>query len=239
MSAISLKVIPAAEPYEAYLLPVSGYPMQAGEEVSANAFLDSLCTAAMRDDGTREVFMQLEQLDAAGCREAFSQFARSWIPQTGLGVWVDRPAPEKWTQAELTDVVPGDKLRPIMFLVFRVSKDQKVRLDARRSMLRFGPVLEILTPQGNAYLKACSATFREGITDPSYTCFPYYVGLIEAKSIANAKRDQLDRWFQGVKLYVRESFEDKGILIASPVALSELFKEIGGALGQEGWTFQL
>jgi len=238
VNAICLKAIPAAEPYEAYVLPVSGYPMEAAESTAANAFLDSLCGAAQRWQLSSEVLMQLEQLDADGCREAFTEYARTWIPQTGLGVWVDRRPPEKWTQAELADVVPGDKLRPIMFLVFRVSTAQKTRVDARHNMLRFGPVLEILTPQGEAYLQGCSEVFKQGIVDPSFTCFPYYVGLIEGKSMANAKREQLDRWFQGVTLYVRQSFEDKGILIASSVALSGLFEEIGGVRDQNGWTFQ-
>jgi len=235
---ITLKSVPAPKNYEAYLLPVSGYPMPQTEFDQTGGFLRVFCNAtAQRWSLTSEVFMQLEQLDAAGCREAFQDNAGMWIPQAGLGVWVDRDPPQKWTEAELANIVPGDKLRPIMFQVFRVSTEQKTRVDARCTMLQFGPVLEIQTPQGEAYLQSSSPIFKEGISDRSFTCFPYYVALMEAKTISNAKPEQLNLWFRGMSVYVRQSFEDKGILIAAAAPLGPIFEDMNGSHDPTGWTF--
>lgn len=238
MAGISLRSVPAAENYAAYVLPVSAYPMPQPEFDRTERFIRALCAAAAeRWSLASEVFMQLEQLDADGCREAFSDNARAWIPETGLGVWVDRDLPQKWTKEELANIVPGDKLRPIMFQLFRVSTDQAVRLGARSTMLRFGPVLEILTPLGEGYLASASRIFKEGIVDRSFTCYLFYTPVIEAKSISNAKPEQLSRWFQGMTLYIRQSFEDNGILIASAVPLAPIFEMLNGSRDQAGWTF--
>ena len=237
MAAIQLRLVRADGPYEAYVLPVSGYPMPQAELERTRNFLQAFCAAASkRWNLFSEVFMQLEQLDAEGCRESFSANARAWLPQAGLGVWVDREPPQKWTPAELANLVPGDKLRPIMFQVFRVSEDQRQRIDARCIMLQFGPVMEILTPQEEGYPESSSPIFKEGIVDPSFTCFPYYAGLMEAKTIATATIDQLDRWFDGMTVYIRQSFEDKGILIASAENLGPVFESIGGQRIEGGWT---
>jgi len=106
-----------------------------------------------------------------------------------------------------------------MFQVFRISTAQKARIDACSVMLRHGSILEILTSEGHDYLAKAKPIFMQGIVDRSYTCYPYYVGLIEAKTMANAKLEDLHRWFQGMTVYVRESQEDKGVLIASAVPL--------------------
>jgi hypothetical protein len=240
MTALTLKSVSVAENYEAYVLPVSGYPMPHAERDRVDSFVRAFCAvAAKRWSLSPEVFMQLEQLDTEGCRETFGDNARDWLPQTGLGVWVDRDPPQKWTEAELANIVPGDKLRPIMYQVFRVSTELKTRVDAASLMLRFGPVIEILTPLGEAYLPESSPIFKEGIVDRSFTCFPYYVALMEAKTLTNASPEHLKRWFQGMSVYVRQSFEDKGILIASAVPLTQIFEEMKGSHDQAGWTFQI
>lgn len=238
MQSLILKSIYAERNYEAYLLPVSGYPIPPREFERIESLVAAFCTSASKKWNLfSEVFMQLEQLDSDGCRQAFSGNARRWLPQTGLGVWVDRAPPCKWTKEETSNIIPGDKLRPIMFQVFRVSAAEPIRSQARSTMLRFGPVLEILTPGKEDYLLNSSEIFKEGIVDPSFTCFPYYAGLMEAKTIQNATPDQLDRWFDGMTVYLRQSFQDKGILIAGAAPLSEILDEIGGSRVQGGWTF--
>jgi len=114
-----------------------------------------------------------------------------------------------------------------MFQVFRISTAQKARIDACSVMLRHGSILEILTSEGHDYLAKAKPIFMQGIVDRSYTCYPYYVGLIEAKTMANAKLEDLHRWFQGMTVYVRESQEDKGVLIASAVPLGDIFQTDG------------
>ncbi len=239
MLAVSLKSITCVAPYECYLLPVSEFPIPQAELDFADRFLKSFCTLASQQwNLTEEVFLQLEQMEPDESRYVIADHGKAWLPETGLGVWVDREPPRKWSWEDLTSLLPGDRPRPLMFQLFRISTAAESRMEARSAMLRYGSILEILTSCGDSYLPEVKAIFKNGIVDPSYTCFPYYVGLMEGKTIANASSEQLFRWFQGVTVYVRESFEDKGIIIASAVPLSGIFEKIGGSLKDTGWTFE-
>jgi hypothetical protein len=124
-----------------------------------------------------------------------------------------------------------------MFQVFRISTGQQFRVEARSALLQYGSVMEILTSDGEGYLERAKPVFLDGISDRSYTCFPYYVPLIEGKTMATAHQNQLQRWFQGITVYVRESFEDNGILIASAEPLDEIFEKMGAVLEAGGWKF--
>jgi hypothetical protein len=57
--------------------------------------------------------------------------------------------------------------------------------------------------------------------------------LIEMKTLASATANRLAAWI-GDSIYIRESFEDRGILLASSLPLSSVFSELGGQRGSEG-----
>jgi hypothetical protein len=240
LSDITLESIPVKSGFEAYVLSVRGFPLDDEQLSPAQALVNDFCSAIrQRSRLSSEVFLQLEQLRGKECRNLVADCGKRWLPETGLGVWVDRPPPQKWTQEELENFVPGDKLRPIMFQVFRISTGQQFCNEAKSLMLRYGSVLEILTSAGDKYLQRVKPVFLEGIVDRSYTCFPYYVPLMEAKTLAGAESGQLDRWFQSMTVYIRESFEDSGILIASAQPLAEVFHDIGGKCEAGVWTFRV
>jgi|RhiMethySRZTD1v2_1073278.scaffolds.fasta_scaffold19902_5 hypothetical protein len=240
MKQLALNRVEAAAPYEAYLIPVSPFPLQEPEATSLAGFLDRfISVAAHAHSLTSEVFMQLEQLGDTfdEGRVAFSANAKTWMPQTGLGVWVDRDPPQKWTIEEFNQLGPDDKPRPLMFQVFRVTK-QHARTAARSAMLPFGSVMEILTPMGDTYVTNAGKIFKAGITDPSFTCFPYYVGLLEGKTVRHASRKELDRWFDGMTVYIRQSYEDQGVLVASSAPLAPILERIGAVTTSSGWSYQ-
>jgi hypothetical protein len=237
---IALESISVKPGFEAYVLRVRGFPLDDEQLSLVQSLMNDFCSAVRKQSRlSSEVFLQLEQLRGKECRGQLADCGKRWLPETGLGVWVDRPPPEKWTQEELENFVPGDKLRPIMFQVFRISTQQTFRDEARWLMLRYGSVMEILTSAGDEYLRRVKPVFLEGIVDRSYTCFPYYVPLMEAKTLANAEPNQLDRWFQSMSVYIRESFEDNGILIASAQPLADVFRSIGGKSEAGVWSFSL
>ena len=234
---VTLLKVETREPYEGHLIRVSGFPLPDAELQPLDRFLERFCAAAAnRWKVSSEVFIQLEQLYGPAARPTFSSHGREWMPETGLGVWVDRDPPKKWTLEEVQLLAPGDKLRAIMFQVFRVSNPQPARNAARSTMLRHGSILEILTTE-SAYLAKASPIFKDGIVDRSFTCFPFYVGLMEGKTIQNATMEQMHRWFQGMTMYIRQSAEDKGILIVSARPLEALFTELGGRAEDGAWTF--
>ncbi len=84
---------------------------------------------------TSEVFLQLEQLHAPGVRELFAMYAPQWIPEVGLGVWPHRDPPVKWSEKEFMEVGPNEKLRAMMFQVFRITAENRMRDHAVDCML--------------------------------------------------------------------------------------------------------
>lgn len=124
---------------------------------------------------------------------------------------------------------PGKKPRPLMHQVLRITGSPQAKSDAFGAMLPFGPVLRVMTPEdGDAFLEKTTAILLPTIKDPTFTCYPFYVPLFDEKGLTSATREQLEEWFSGASVYIRESFEDSGILIAVREPLRPVMEELGG-----------
>ncbi len=184
--------------------------------------------------------MQLEQLRGKECRHILADHGKKWLPDVGLGVWPDREPPGIWTTEELESFSPGGKLRPLMFQVFRITAGYEARAEARDRMFSFGPVLEILTAENSEiFLASAKEVYLRFIQDRSYRCYPYYVPLLEGKTLEKAQSRELQEWCTGITLYIRQSFEDQGILIATSVPLAETLAEMGGKPNQQGTEWRI
>jgi hypothetical protein len=235
-----LKVIPLEPPWEACLLAVSSFPMTGEELQKSLALMGSLTAALSRKYGlSAETFLQLEQLKPAEARICLSDNGRDWLPEVGLGVWPNRDAPATWTQEEFMNIVPGEKLRPLMFQVFHVTASAATK--AHDAMFAFGSTLQILTTGPiDVVLQKAKAKFLPKINDRSYRSFPFYVPLLDEEAVKTAPKGQLDEWLCGASAYIRGSYEDKGVLILSNVPLAESLRSLGGQLEEKHkseWRF--
>ena len=234
---IYLKRIPVAPPWEAVLLPFSGFPADEKEAKSARDFLQEFTAVAARNFPLcPEVFLQLGHLKNAS--RHFAKNGSAWQPELGLGVWPDREPPTLWTKADFVDLDVGEFPKPLMYKVLRVGA-QSGRESARNVMLGTGAVLQIMVPTKiEVFFDKAKELLLAGIAERSLRVFPFYVPLFEIKSITNRKPEQLDCWFCGASIYIRESREDKGVLIVASSALMTLLEALGAkpARGQDtGW----
>jgi hypothetical protein len=210
---------------EAFLMPVSAFPMSAKETVCVKYFVNKL--AGVISHGTLEVFLQLTQFGSG--KQRLVEHGSNWAPELGLGVWPARPSPTLWTQEDIANLIPGEKLRPLMHQVLRISGSKRDREQASDTMLDLGTILEIMAPGDTKSLLARTrGVLLPGIKEPSLRNFSCYVPLLDRKSLESATAEQLDAWLCGAAVYIRESFEDKGILIASRVPLTPTLKQLGG-----------
>jgi len=88
------------------------------------------------------------------------------------------------------------------------------------------------TMETDALFEHTSDALLPGIQDPTYSSYPFFVPLIERKTLAMATPKMLDSWI-GDAIYLRFSFEDKGILIISPTPLEEAIAGCGGRVLNE------
>lgn len=223
------------EPWDAVLLRVSGFPIPEDERAVVSSLIGRVATLLTNGRSlSAETFLQVEQLDDKNCRRVYAQSAPSWIPEVGLGVWPDRDPPSIWTRDEFMNAVPGEKLRPLMYQIVRITSSLQMKLQAFSAMLPYGPVLQILTADDpETFLEKATLLLLPAISDPSFTCYPFYVPLLDGKSLCSATYEQLHTWSCGASVYIRESFEDKGILIVSHEPLSPTFDQIGGRFEPE------
>ena len=229
---MDLKPLKVAPPWEACLLPLSGFPMPVEEVERVRGLLQGFSrAAAARWKLAAEVFILVPQLVNGDAGSRLSKHGREWIPALGLGVWPDRGPPTVWTKEDFENLGFGDMPRTLMYQVFRVTTGPEARENARNVMLGAGTVIQMMTSAGSeALLQAGREVLLPPIQDPAFTSFPFYMPLLEGKSFAGAKAEQLDRWLCGATVYVRESAEDQAILIASREPLRPVLESLGGRL---------
>jgi hypothetical protein len=92
---------------------------------------------------------------------------------------------------------------------------------------------------GEKWLQKTQAVLLPPIREKAFRTFPFYVPLLERKSLEHAQPGQLEAWLGGAASYIRESTEDSAILLASKEPLTPLIERLRGSLNQNEeaeWT---
>lgn len=230
--SVALRPVRLASPWDAVLLPVSVFPVLPAEIAPVKQFLQRLVPALSHGRLlTSEVVIQISQLHLGDGHVRMTAHGKDWLPMPGLGVWPDREPPTLWTPEYFASLGVGETPRPVMNVVLRVTTTPEARESARNIMLGLATVLQILTPDdSDTFLKKAKAALHPAIKDPAFTSFPFYVPLLDSKSLAKATAAQLDSWFCDASVYIRESVEDAGVLIASREPLGPILQGLGGKL---------
>src|ERR1041385_6968609 len=96
-NSILLQAIPWKLDGDAFLLPVSGFPVPETELTHLRIFLQNLFGAILRNQSlSLEVFVQVAQLSVGDGIARFSAHSQEWKAKMGLGVWPDRQPPTIW-----------------------------------------------------------------------------------------------------------------------------------------------
>ena len=219
-------------PWDSILLPVSAFPIPKTEFLLLAAVVESVAREAINSlHLSAEVFLQVEQSDDPGFRNLYAGRAARWMPELGLGIWPDREPPVCWSTEQFKKLRPGEKPRALMHQVLWISGPRQVKAEASAAMLPFGPLLQIMTrDDGATFLERATSLLLPPLTDRTFTGYPFYVPLLEFGSLARATSEQVETWLCGASLYIRESFEDTGILIVSREPLAPLLEGLGGRL---------
>jgi hypothetical protein len=157
--------------------------------------------------------------------QKLSANGRAWLPMTGLGVWPDREPPRLWTSDDFLDREFGQPLQPLMHTVFHISGGEEASDHARDVMLGSGTVVHALLQKSpEEYHAVMRDLLLPPITDEALRGHPFYIPLIEAKSLPTVPGSKLDAWMGPASIYLRESVEDHGVLVISslPRVLDDL-----------------
>ncbi|AEU36270.1 hypothetical protein [Granulicella mallensis] len=191
-------------------------------------FLETLVLHLVRDFGcSHESFIGLGRNVDRSASLLLGDNARHWHPQTGLGVWANRPAPRMLRGADVEDLDP-ENLPQVMPIQLRVQSEGTARLHAMTTMLGTGCGLQLVSRmEGKRMLRSLQEYHLSLITDRIYRIFPWYVPLLENTSIAEPISQTTLDAIQGITLYIRESPEDGGVLLLSMEPLRGTLEALG------------
>jgi len=220
------------EPWHVFYLKFDAFPGACDEIRKVRDFIRKLTAGMVREwKETFDIFVQMSALKHDdGSAPLFSRHGREWLPAMGLGVWPDRPPPTIWSREDFENLQPGELPRILAYQVFRITASPEVKERARDTMLGLGSIVQIM---GNDSIEDFLTKSRNAllppITDPSFTCFPFYLPLLDLQSFSSAKPKELDYWLCDANIYIRESMEDQGLLLAVRRLPNEVFKLVGGS----------
>ncbi len=225
---IEVRPLSVPEPWIAGLLP-RGFPLETKARGKLFAFVSGIAQSIRETrPASRATWLQMHAFPIDGSiSRLLSANGRQWMPESGLGVWPDREPPRLWTPADFTDRNFGDSLPELMYVVYYIS-GQNAAAHAWESTFGSGASAHlVLNKTPEQFHLDLNHELSARIQEEAFKNQPFYFPLLDARSLERARAGDLDRWLQGVLLYIRESVEDRGILVlAREPHASPLFRDL-------------
>jgi hypothetical protein len=221
-----------------YLLPVSQYPLPESELSGTHKFITSLVEEFQTIHGRLSLEVIIRQSCIyTGLLETFVDNARRWIPRQGLAVIPHKAPPHLPTREEVERINPMEmSQRGIAGVIdapeflFQIT-DETGKRQCCNAMAGHGALSIALTKLQSEDLKRTwNGLFSGKITDRAFRRMPRYIPWFGIQSFRLATEKDLLSWFESFELYVGESKEDRGIVIASRENIGSLVEDLVKAL---------
>jgi hypothetical protein len=228
-----IHILPAPAPWEAALIPIESFPLNAEKNSSVISFLRIFSALLVKSlQLEHEVLLQVWKLGPGTGSEVIDEHGADWRPTLGIGIWPDRQAPRAWTDEAMSDaaaaIFRGDEIPLVSHKLLHLGVTRSSRLEAAHAMRGFGALTELFSRRSFEELTLQTRElYLPTIKEKRFRHARFYLPVLDTKSLAAAKdAEQLDRWTCGVEVYIRESAEDKGILILSRMPLNPILKQV-------------
>lgn len=206
-------------------LEVGRLPVPSDGRPAIALFLQSLMHAlAGRYQLTETVWLEATHIHEEGTTKLIGPHARAWVPRTGFGIHPKGPLPRMWTDDDFSGAPFGYKIPVFNNQVFEISRSTG-HSSAIETMAGRG-VLMILLLNGTvqAFKQQMNTVLGSLVKEHSFHAYPYFFPLLTASEAEDA---QLQTWMGNADVYIRESAEDKAILIFSRIPLVDALRAIG------------
>ena len=231
-SIFTLEPLKTAPSWVAYLIPFtpdrsSQNPPQPGtqpdrrpeQHQSIAALLDVAAQALTANSHLqRELFVHSWKLHAGNTGALIQQNLPAWNPIHGIGIWPDRNPPSRWTQETFMDASAAmlQNEEPVLasYQVLHLRCEAWIRSEVASSLFGGEALFQLFSRrEADAFFARTKSTYLPLIADTLFRHARFYVPLLEAKTVSGATDQQLATWLCGAEAYLRESAEDRGILI--------------------------
>jgi hypothetical protein len=225
---IRIRQLARPEPWRAYLLEVSQFPVTPAEKTRMAPLLWEIVSQHAKNTRTQlETYVLVNELHQGDSAALLAANGGKWVPSIGLAIWPDRPVPGLWTREMVEQLRVGENPPASFYQIMQVTASKEACADAFRVMTGYGALIAVLTGLGTEpFRQACRQVIFPMLAPPVYTAFPMYLPLFDLQT-AGAPSADLERWSCGADLYVRELHHDKGVLLLSRQPLDQAFAAAG------------
>ena len=220
------------EGWQVGLLPIAEYPLQQEHAAAVSQFCAALGSVLRKQyQLIQQVALQVWRLGPETGGPELQEHRSNWRLQLGLGVWPDRVPPQGWKEECMVDaaaaIYRGDEPELPFHRLLRVGSRDYAHA-AAQMMHRHGVALELFARKDRFQT---DTRFREiflsRITEHRFRNESFYLPLLDRNSVLRATNVQaLDTILEDVEVYLRDSAEDRGLLLISRLPLVTLFQEV-------------
>lgn len=209
------------DPWHLYLLKTSNVPLIHQELSAVRTVVSAIQRAATVEWKLRaHTFLQTWKIAVEGNPALYEANLGKWLPTIGLGVWPNRNPPRRLTQSSAMDAAAamfsGEEPELSTYYLVYISGGETAAEHAAETMLGRGMLQQLFTAKSFSDLQEQGKkVFLDKIEEQAYKRSRYYTPLLESATFAAATSEQIGEWMCGADLYLRESAEDKGLLILS------------------------
>jgi hypothetical protein len=237
----SIERLSAITKGDVYLLPVSRFPLPEAELAYLQKLINSLVDEYLTPDSQTSLEVMIRQSCLyTGLLDAFVDNAPQWMPQQGLAIIPHKPPPHMPGRSEIESADPRlinqygvEGVVDIPEFVFQIT-DEAAKKRCCEAMSGHGALSIMLTKlKTNDLQRKWKELFGSRVTDRHFRSMPLFIPLLGVQSFQSATEDDLSSWFGTFELYIGESKEDQGIVIASRENLKGSLENIAKELPEQ------
>ena len=229
---ITLLPVDVPKPWSAWLLPVCEFPLTPQLFAPYASFFSLLHQRLLKDAGMEHnVLLQTWKLGSKTGTAILDEHAAEWSLDIGMGIWPDREPPQGWTEDSIQDaaaaVYRGEEPNLPVHRILHLTLPQEPLCDAARQMRGLGVQFELFSAGSiEEIAKQGREVLLPMVKDRRFRKAALYLPLIDQRTLCHPDAaEKLDAWMCGIDVYVRESAEDRGILMLSKLPLDFLFEQ--------------
>jgi hypothetical protein len=218
----------ATDGWFAYLIPLVSLPLSPNQKPAYQETLQRLVKLLRGSSAShRTVILELEELHKNDAIRQIGANGRIWGPEFGLGVRPEQSAPKFWKFEDMIERPYDQPIPPLMLSVVRLDTDEAGAGHAAATMAGTGGLLQAIHRDPiDQLVSAWKQVLLPPIQEDGLRAFPLYVPLLTAESVTHSA-EMLNTWLGSVDIYLRESPQDKGLLVVSREALEHKLVEAG------------
>jgi len=216
---LKLEELRVAEPFEAAVLKAGPFPLAADLRGELQQWmLEWIHRWADKSSLQAAMWLQGSELHKGGVADLLVKHAAEWMPDLGLAIRPDGEPPRMMRPDDFNKRHWKDPITPKHETAVHLMNGGAAIDAAFATLFGSGGVIYcLLTGDASEYLAEQREIWLPRIVEPAFRAHPFYMPLLQARSVTEATPGALLRWMGKARLYLRESAEDEGVLIVSSI----------------------